>query len=232
MSSSPAGAGALLVGAILACAAVGLGIGALLGAPALLALAGGFVGVGVGFWLVYSASKTSDDAATARRPLPPLKVPAWIRYLDLVVLVAGAAALPARGSAAGGLPRRRRGLDRAAHHPAAAAAPRGGLRRSAGRRPGYRRQHDRARLARAPARSSRVGLAAGDEAGLAAALLVIAPLHRLLHGQHDHAADRAGRQVDDDRDRRHSLRGRRHEHAAQGPDRSSGSTRCSRSCST
>jgi hypothetical protein len=36
---------------------VGLGIGALVGAPALLALAGGFVGVGVGFWIVYSRFK-------------------------------------------------------------------------------------------------------------------------------------------------------------------------------
>jgi hypothetical protein len=51
---SPAGAGALLIAAILACAAVGLGIGAVVGAPALLALAGGFVGVGVGFWIVYN----------------------------------------------------------------------------------------------------------------------------------------------------------------------------------
>jgi hypothetical protein len=57
VNSSPASAGALLVGAILACAAVGLGIGVLLGAPALLALAGGFVGVGVGFWIVYSRFK-------------------------------------------------------------------------------------------------------------------------------------------------------------------------------
>ena len=57
MNSSPAGAGALLLGAILACAGVGLGIGALLGAPALLAMAGGFVGVGVGFWIVYSRFK-------------------------------------------------------------------------------------------------------------------------------------------------------------------------------
>ena len=57
MKSSPAGAGALLIGAIAVCAGVGLGIGALLGAPALLALAGGFVGVGVGFWIVYSRFK-------------------------------------------------------------------------------------------------------------------------------------------------------------------------------
>ena len=57
VSSSPAGAGALLIGAIVACAAAGLGIGALIGAPALLALVGGFVGVGVGFWIVYSRFK-------------------------------------------------------------------------------------------------------------------------------------------------------------------------------
>ena len=57
MSSSPAGAGGLLVGAIIACAGVGLGIGALVGLPALFALVGGFVGVGVGFWIVYSRFK-------------------------------------------------------------------------------------------------------------------------------------------------------------------------------
>jgi hypothetical protein len=57
VKSSPAGAGALLIGAIVACAGAGLGIGALLGVPAPLALAGGFVGVGVGFWIVYSRFK-------------------------------------------------------------------------------------------------------------------------------------------------------------------------------
>jgi hypothetical protein len=57
MNSNPAGAGALLIGAIVGCAAVGLGLGALIGAPALLALAGGFVGVGVGFSIVYSRFK-------------------------------------------------------------------------------------------------------------------------------------------------------------------------------
>jgi hypothetical protein len=51
--SSPAGAGALLIGTILACAGVGLGLGFAVGAPALFALAGGFVGVGAGFWVVY-----------------------------------------------------------------------------------------------------------------------------------------------------------------------------------
>ena len=51
--TSPAGAGALLLGTILACAAVGLGIGFVVGAPALVALAGAFVGVGAGIWVVY-----------------------------------------------------------------------------------------------------------------------------------------------------------------------------------
>jgi hypothetical protein len=47
-----AGAGALLISTILLCAAVGLGIGALVGAPVPLALAGGGLGVIGGFWLV------------------------------------------------------------------------------------------------------------------------------------------------------------------------------------
>jgi hypothetical protein len=51
--AGPAGAGALLIGTILVCAGIGLGIGALVGAPALLALAGGFIGVGLGFRIVY-----------------------------------------------------------------------------------------------------------------------------------------------------------------------------------
>ena len=54
---SPAGAGALLIGAILTCAAVGLGVGLVVGAPALLGLVGGFIGVGVGFWLVHDRFK-------------------------------------------------------------------------------------------------------------------------------------------------------------------------------
>ena len=57
MSQSPgtgaAGAGALLIGSILACAGLGLGLGALVGAEAPLALAGGAVGVVVGFRVVY-----------------------------------------------------------------------------------------------------------------------------------------------------------------------------------
>ena len=51
--ANPAGAGALLIGTIVACAAAGLGIGFVVGAPALLAMAGGFIGVGAGMWVVY-----------------------------------------------------------------------------------------------------------------------------------------------------------------------------------
>jgi hypothetical protein len=54
---SPAGAGTLLIATILACAGVGLAVGLLVGAPALVALAGGFVGIGVGFWVVYDRFK-------------------------------------------------------------------------------------------------------------------------------------------------------------------------------
>ena len=61
MSKTPAreaaGAGGLLIATILACAAIGLGIGALVGAPAALGITGGFIGVGVGFWLVHSRFK-------------------------------------------------------------------------------------------------------------------------------------------------------------------------------
>ena len=52
-----AGAGALLIATIVLCAGIGLGLGALVGAPAALALAGGAVGVVVGFRLVYSRFK-------------------------------------------------------------------------------------------------------------------------------------------------------------------------------
>ena len=55
--TGPAGAGALLIGTIVACAAVGLGIGALVGATLPLAIAGGVVGLLAGFWLVYSRFK-------------------------------------------------------------------------------------------------------------------------------------------------------------------------------
>lgn len=50
-------AGSTLLAATLACAGIGLGIGALVGAPALLAIAGVFVGFAVGFRLVYSRFK-------------------------------------------------------------------------------------------------------------------------------------------------------------------------------
>jgi hypothetical protein len=61
MNRSPArgaaGAGALLIAPIVACAAVGLGLGALVGAPAALALVGGGLGVVGGFWVVYRRFK-------------------------------------------------------------------------------------------------------------------------------------------------------------------------------
>jgi len=44
----------MLVGTILLCALAGLGIGALVGAPAPMAVVGGGVGLAAGFWLVYS----------------------------------------------------------------------------------------------------------------------------------------------------------------------------------
>ena len=52
-----AGAGMLLISTILVCAAIGLGIGALIGAPAPFALGAGGVGVVLGFSLVYSRFK-------------------------------------------------------------------------------------------------------------------------------------------------------------------------------
>jgi hypothetical protein len=54
---SPAAAGSLLIATILACAGVGLALGLLVGAPALVGVAGGFVGIGVGFWVVYDRFK-------------------------------------------------------------------------------------------------------------------------------------------------------------------------------
>jgi hypothetical protein len=49
-----AAAGTLLVATIVLCALAGLGIGALVGAPAPVAIVGGGVGLAAGFWLVYS----------------------------------------------------------------------------------------------------------------------------------------------------------------------------------
>ena len=54
---SPAAAGSLLIATIVACAGVGLAVGLLVGAAALVALAGGIVGIGVGFWIVYDRFK-------------------------------------------------------------------------------------------------------------------------------------------------------------------------------
>jgi hypothetical protein len=53
MSTNPAAAGGLLIGTVIFCAAIGLGIGALIGATAPLAVAGAFAGFGLGMWLVY-----------------------------------------------------------------------------------------------------------------------------------------------------------------------------------
>ena len=49
-----AAAGFMMIGAMLACAAVGFGLGSLFGAAAPLALVGLFAGLVVGFLLVYS----------------------------------------------------------------------------------------------------------------------------------------------------------------------------------
>ena len=54
---SPAGAGALLIGSIVTGALTGLGIGALVGAPVVLAFVGGALGAVGGFWLVYQRFK-------------------------------------------------------------------------------------------------------------------------------------------------------------------------------
>jgi hypothetical protein len=52
--ANAAAAGTLLVGTIILCALAGLGIGALIGAAAPLAILGGGVGLVAGFWIVYS----------------------------------------------------------------------------------------------------------------------------------------------------------------------------------
>jgi hypothetical protein len=52
--SGAAGAGVLLVAAVIVFTLVGLALGALIGAPAPLAILGGGVGLVAGFWLVYS----------------------------------------------------------------------------------------------------------------------------------------------------------------------------------
>ena len=50
-------AGTLLVASIVLCGGIGLGLGALIGAPALLSIVGVFAGLGVGFALVYDRFK-------------------------------------------------------------------------------------------------------------------------------------------------------------------------------
>ncbi len=52
--SGAAAAGVLLVAAVIVFTLVGLALGALIGAPAPLAILGGGVGLVAGFWLVYS----------------------------------------------------------------------------------------------------------------------------------------------------------------------------------
>ena len=53
-SSNPAAAGAMLLATILLCTGIGLGVGALVGLPVPLALAGLFLGSVAGFALVYT----------------------------------------------------------------------------------------------------------------------------------------------------------------------------------
>jgi hypothetical protein len=50
-------AGSTLLAAVLLCGAIGLGVGALVGAPAVLAIVGVFAGFGVGLRLVYARFK-------------------------------------------------------------------------------------------------------------------------------------------------------------------------------
>jgi F0F1-type ATP synthase assembly protein I len=50
-------AGSTLIATTLLCAAIGLGLGALVGAPALLAIVGVFIGFALGFRLVYTRFK-------------------------------------------------------------------------------------------------------------------------------------------------------------------------------
>ena len=56
-TTNPAVAGSLLIATVVLCAAIGLGIGALVGAPAPLAALGAFVGFGAGFAVVYRRFK-------------------------------------------------------------------------------------------------------------------------------------------------------------------------------
>lgn len=55
--SNAAGAGFTLLGAVLLCGGIGIGAGFAVGAPALLAIAGVFIGFVVGFRLVYTRFK-------------------------------------------------------------------------------------------------------------------------------------------------------------------------------
>jgi len=51
---NPAGAGGTLLATVLLCAAIGFGIGTLVGATALVTIAAVFIGFGIGFRLVYT----------------------------------------------------------------------------------------------------------------------------------------------------------------------------------
>jgi hypothetical protein len=61
MSRRPTGAGMVagstIVASVALCGLIGLGLGAVLGAPALVALLGVFIGFAVGFALVYDRFK-------------------------------------------------------------------------------------------------------------------------------------------------------------------------------
>ena len=56
-STRGAVAGTLLVATILLCAAIGFGLGELVGAPALLAIVGVFAGIAAGLAIVYQRFK-------------------------------------------------------------------------------------------------------------------------------------------------------------------------------
>jgi hypothetical protein len=56
-ANAPAGAGLMLLSAIVLGTAIGIGLGALVGAVSILAVLGGFVGLVAGFALVYQRFK-------------------------------------------------------------------------------------------------------------------------------------------------------------------------------
>lgn len=56
-SAQAATAGISLISAIVLCALLGFAVGSLAGIPALLTVVGGFIGIGVGFAIVYRRYK-------------------------------------------------------------------------------------------------------------------------------------------------------------------------------